>query len=175
MSVNLKNPFVKKILGIIQHYDEKTYWKLREKIIEHRGGGVLCLWYLFRVKRTDAFTNASIGIYIGFGAKFDGIPRFPHGLYGVIISPYAKFGRNVRIFQQVTVGDDGRNAQNVSTIEDDVFLYPGCKVLGKITIGKGAKIGANCVVSFDVPPYAVVTAPKPTIHVKEKVDYEVYI
>ena len=39
MSVNWKNPFVKKVLGIIQHYDEKTYWKLREKIIKKSGGG----------------------------------------------------------------------------------------------------------------------------------------
>lgn len=38
MSVNWKNPFVKKVLGIIQHYDENTYWKLREKIIKNRGG-----------------------------------------------------------------------------------------------------------------------------------------
>ena len=174
MSVNWKNPLVKKVLGLIQHYDEKAYWNLRRKIIK-KSGGVLCLWYLFRVKRMDAFNNASIGINIGYGAEFDGIPRFPHGLYGIIISPYAKFGKNVRIFHQVTVGDDGRDSHNVPIIEDDVFLYPGCKVLGKCTIGKGAKIGANCVVSFDVPPYAIVTAPKPTIHIKENVESEVHI
>ena len=81
----------------------------------------------------------------------------------------------MRIFHQVTVGDDGRDSHNVPIIEDDVFLYPGCKVLGKCTIGKGAKIGANCVVSFDVPPYAVVTAPKPTIHIKENLESEVHI
>ena len=175
MSVNWKNPLVKKVLGLIQHYDEKAYWNLRRKIIKKSGGGVLCLWYLFRVKRMDAFNNASIGINIGYGAEFDGIPRFPHGLYGIIISPYAKFGKNVRIFHQVTVGDDGRDSHNVPIIEDDVFLYPGCKVLGKCSICKGAKIGANCVVSFDVPPYAVVTAPKPTIHIKENLESEVHI
>ena len=38
MSVNCKNPFVKKVLGRIQHYDEKTYWKLREKITKNRWG-----------------------------------------------------------------------------------------------------------------------------------------
>ena len=56
-----------------------------------------------------------------------------------------------------------------------MFLYPGRKVLGKCTIRKGAKVGANCVVSFDVPPYAVVTALKPVIHIKEKADNEVHI
>ena len=44
MSVNWKNPFVKKVLGIIQHYDEKTYWKLREKIIKNRG---YCFYGIF--------------------------------------------------------------------------------------------------------------------------------
>jgi serine O-acetyltransferase len=166
MSVDWENPVVKKVLGIIQHYQESTYWKYRERIIK-KSSGILLYWYLLRVKSMDAFNNASIVINIGYGAEFDGIPRFPHGLNGIIISPYAKFGKNVRIFQQVTVGDDGRNSHNVPTIEDYVFLYPGCKVLGKCTIGKGAKIGANCVVSFDVPPYAFVTAPKPTIHIKE--------
>ena len=164
MSVDWKNPFVSKIRGIIQHYDERTYWSLREKVIKKEGHFLML--HLLRLKRMDAFNNASIGINIGYGAEFDGIPRFPHGLYGIIISPYARFGKGVRIFQQVTVGDDGRDKYNTPIIEDDVFLYPGCKVIGKCTIGKGAKIGANCVVSFDVPPYAIVTAPKPTVHIK---------
>lgn len=166
MGINVNRPIVKLILGRIQHYNERTYWKLREKVINKRGG-ILLFWYLWRLKRMDAFNNASIGINIGYGAEFDSIPRFPHGLYGIIISPYAKFGKNVRIFHQVTVGDDGRDCRNVPTIGDNVFLYPGCKVLGKCTIGEGARIGANCVVSFDVPPYSVVTAPKPKIHVQE--------
>ena len=38
MRVNLKNPFVKKVLAVIQHYDEKIYWKLREKVIKNRVG-----------------------------------------------------------------------------------------------------------------------------------------
>lgn len=46
MSVNWKNPFVKKVIGIIQHYDENTYWKLREKIIKNRRGGY-CFYGIF--------------------------------------------------------------------------------------------------------------------------------
>ena len=38
MSVNWKNPLVKKVLGLIQHYDEKVYWNLRRKIIKKSGG-----------------------------------------------------------------------------------------------------------------------------------------
>lgn len=36
MGVNWKNPFVKKVLGMIQHYDENTYWRLRKKVISSR-------------------------------------------------------------------------------------------------------------------------------------------
>lgn len=54
------------------------------------------------------------------------------------------------------------------------FYIPAVKYWEN-ALGKGAKIGANCVVSFDVPPYVIVTAPKPTIHIKEKADNEVYI
>ena len=166
MSLNTKSPIVKKAMGIVQHYDEKRYWKMREKVIKNKG--LISLWYLYRIKRMDAFNNASLGTNIGFGADFAGIPRFPHGMYGIIVSPYAKIGKNVRIFHQVTIGDDGRNKENAPVIEEDVFLYPGCKVLGKCTIGKGAKIGANAVVSFDVPAGAIVTAPKPNVKIKEK-------
>lgn len=116
----------------------------------------------------DAFNKASLGTNIGFGAKFEGIPHFPHGLNGIIVSPYAHIGKDVRIFQQVTIGDDGRDKENAPIIHDNVFLYAGCKVVGKCEIGEGAKIGANAVVSFDVPLYAVVTAPKPQIHIKEE-------
>ena len=46
MCVNCKNPFVKKVLGRIQHYDEKTYWKFQEKIIKN-GGVKYCFYGLF--------------------------------------------------------------------------------------------------------------------------------
>ena len=96
--VNWKNPFVKKILGIIQHYDENKYWKMRNIVVSDKKVG-LRYWYLFRIKRMDAFNKASLGTNIGFGAKFEGIPHFPHGLNGIIVSPYAHIGKDVRIFQ----------------------------------------------------------------------------
>lgn len=174
MVINQKNPIVKKVIGSVQHYNERSYWKMRDSVINHCGG-VLDYFYLWRIKRTDAFNNASLGTNIGFGAVFDGIPHFPHGLYGIIVTPYAKIGKEVRIFHQVTIGDDGRGKENAPIIHDNVFIYPGAKVVGKCEIGEGAIIGANAVVSFDVPPYAIVTAPKPTVHIKEKADNEVHI
>ena len=53
------------------------------------------MWYLLRVKRMDAFNNASIGINIGFGAEFDGIPRFPHGY---IESSFLRMSNSERMY-----------------------------------------------------------------------------
>lgn len=58
--------------------------------------------------------------------------------------------------------------ENASTIEDDVFIYPGAKIIGKITIGKGSKIGANCVEFCDILPYSIVKMYAPSIIKKEK-------
>lgn len=161
--INVNSSLAKVMIGIVQHYNETKYWKMRNVVI-NSNKPILTYWYLFRIKRIDAFNNASLGTNIGFGAVFKGIPKFPHGLYGIIVSPYAQIGKNVRIFHQVTIGDDGQSKYNAPTICDNVFIYPGAKIIGKCKIGEGAIIGTNAVVSFDVPPKAIVTAPKPIIH-----------
>lgn len=70
---------------------------------------------------------------------------------GVVIHKNAIIGKNVTIMQQVTVGQ--RKGQNdVPTIKDNVFIGAGAKVLGDIDVGEGARIGANAVITVDVPP-----------------------
>lgn len=72
---------------------------------------------------------------------------------GVVIHKNAIIGKNVTIMQQVTVGQ--RKGQNdVPTIKDNVFIGAGAKVLGDIDVGEGARIGANAVITVDVPPNA---------------------
>lgn len=132
-------------------------------------GGVkklLKFWYLYRIKRMDAYNNSSMGTNIGFGAEFLGRPKFPHGMNGIIVSPYAKIGKNAYIFHQVTIGDDGIDKYNVPVIGDNVTIYAGAKVVGKCHIGDNAKIGANTVVSFDVPDGALVVQEKPKVIIK---------
>ena len=75
---------------------------------------------------------------------------------GIVIGGHAKIGRNVQINQGVSLGyrrgpipGDGH-----PTVEDDVIIAAGAKLLGPITIGRGAVIGANAVVLNSVPPYA---------------------
>jgi serine O-acetyltransferase len=72
---------------------------------------------------------------------------------GVVIHPKARIGPNCLIMQQVTVG---KNRQGLPIIGGNVDIGPGAKVLGPITIGDHAQIGANAVVLHDVPPWAVV-------------------
>ena len=166
--INTDNSKVKFALGIIQHFNPKRYWKMREYVLNFNESSsflkkIKAYWYLFRIKRADAFNNASLGTNIGFGARFASQPRFPHGLNGIIISPYAVIGKNAYIFQQVTIGDDGIDYRNVPVIGDNVTIYAGAKVIGQIHIGDGAKIGANAVVNFDVPPHSIVCPIKPVV------------
>ncbi|MFM2480812.1 serine O-acetyltransferase [Celerinatantimonas sp. YJH-8] len=82
--------------------------------------------------------------------------HFPH-LLGIVIGPYATIGKNVSIFQNVTLGSNSQNVRDMPVIEDDVKIFSGAVVAGKIRIGKGAIIGANAVVTIDVPPGCCVT------------------
>jgi serine O-acetyltransferase len=80
---------------------------------------------------------------------------FGYGGMGVVIHKDARVGRRVFVSPQVTVGGRSGHRQ-VPVIEDDVYIGSGAKVLGPITVGRGATIGANAVVLKDVPPGAVV-------------------
>lgn len=143
--------------------NERLYTKLP-------GGGInlKALYYLISIKRMDAFSNASTGITLGKGsAIFESRPRLPHGLYGIIIAPGAHIGKNVRICQQVTIGNDFKDAKHVPTIGNNVEIYPGAKIIGSIKIGDNVKIGANAVVTQDIPDNATVVVEKPRIIVQE--------
>ena len=147
-------------IGIIQHYNHKKYWKYREYVQNHIGKPNLkLLWYVWYIKKTDAFHNASTGITFGEGsAYFESPPILPHGLNGIIIAQKAKIGSNVCIFHQVTIGNDNRKSENVPEIGNNVIIYPGAKIFGKIKIGDNVKIAPNAVVYFDVPSNSTVVA-----------------
>jgi serine O-acetyltransferase len=80
---------------------------------------------------------------------------FPHPV-GIVIGDGATIGRNVRIYQNVTLGLTANGVGAYPTIEDGVSIYAGAVVIGGITVGAGAVIGANAFVSRDVPAGAVV-------------------
>ncbi len=74
-----------------------------------------------------------------------------HGA-GVVIGETAEIGDNVTLYQGVTLGGTGfATGKRHPTVQDNVTIGSGAKLLGPITIGHGAKIGANSVVITDVP------------------------
>lgn len=96
------------------------------------------------------------GVEIHPAAKIGKGVFIDHGS-GVVIGETTEIGDNVTIYQGVTLGGTGKSTgKRHPTIEDDVMISAGAKVLGPVRIGKGSKIGAGSVVLKDVPPYSTV-------------------
>lgn len=168
MNVNYHNPIIALVKGWMQHYNHERYWRYREKVVIPAVGGVklLNILRLMYIKRCDAFNCASLGTDLGRGASFKTVPKFPHGINGIIVNPNVIIGENAYIYHQVTIGDDGKGAENAPIIGDNVIIGAGAKIIGKIKIGNNVKIGANAVVVDDVPDNATVVAPKSRIIIK---------
>jgi serine O-acetyltransferase len=86
------------------------------------------------------------------------LPRnvfLPHPM-GIIIHGGAQIGENVVIGHQVTIGGRDLTVSVAPHIEDGVYIGAGAKILGAIRIGRGATVGANAVVTKDVPAGATV-------------------
>jgi len=102
------------------------------------------------------------GIEIHPGAKIGKNLFIDHGM-GVVIGETSEIGDNVTIYHMATLGgispsinsNDQRNTKRHPTIEDDVVIGSGAQVLGPVTVGRCAKIGANAVITKDVPEKSV--------------------
>jgi serine O-acetyltransferase len=109
--------------------------------------------------------NSKTGIDIHPGAAIGESFFIDHGT-GVVIGETAVIGRNVRLYQAVTLGarsfpidDQGVLKKGLARhprVEDDVVIYAGATILGPVTIGRGATIGGNVWITGDVPPGAIV-------------------
>lgn len=93
------------------------------------------------------------GVEVQFGAVIGERLVISHGS-GIVIGGYVKIGDDCAIFQQVTLGSNGET-DDQPCIGDRVTIYAGAKLLGGISVGDDARIGANAVVRHDVPPGAV--------------------
>ena len=108
------------------------------------------------------FSRFLTGIEIHPGAKIGKNLFIDHGM-GVVIGETSNIGDNVTIYHMATLGgiapsinsDNQRNIKRHPTIEDEVVIGSGAQVLGPVTVGRCAKIGANAVITKDVPEKAV--------------------
>lgn len=89
------------------------------------------------------------GCHISVAAEIQPGLSMPHAT-GVVIGEGAKIGKGVTIYQNVTIGTSGAQ-RGYPTIEDGVTIYAGAVVVGAVSVGQGAVIGANAVVIRDVP------------------------
>ena len=117
-----------------------------------------------RMITEDAHSRTGIDIHPG--ARLGGSFFVDHGT-GVVIGETARVGERVRIYQGVTLGaksfpkdSEGRPAKGIDRhpiVEDDVVIYSGATILGRVTIGRGSIIGGNVWLTHSVPAESRIT------------------
>ena len=98
----------------------------------------------------------------------------------MVIGETAIIGRNVRLYQGVTLGAkrlepdcEGKLPRNMPRhpiLEDEVIVYAGATILGRVTVGRGSVIGGNVWLTHSVPPGSRITQAKADISASETVD-----
>lgn len=145
----------KKALCIHKRLNSGTFSKIGGMLLK-RKLNKLCLLYGCFIP-----VKASIG---------DGL-QTPHGLFGIFISQNAVIGKNCCIFHQVTIGSNtlsDSKGQGAPRIGDNVFIGAGAKIIGKCVIGNNVRIGANAVVTKDVPNNSTIVGVEGRIITHEK-------
>ena len=127
--------------ALLFHRITNNFWKIK----------------LFFIAKVIAyFSRILTGIEIHPAAKIKKNLFIDHGM-GVVIGETSVIGNNVLIYHGVTLGGTSLNkGKRHPTIEDDVIIGAGAKILGPVNIGKGARVGANAVVTKNVKPYTTV-------------------
>jgi serine O-acetyltransferase len=134
-----------------------TGWAGVQALLAHRVAHALWDAEVPLVPRTIAYTSRAItGIEIHPAATIGTDFFIDHGS-GVVIGETAEIGDRVTLYQGVTLGGTGfARGKRHPTLEDDVTVGSGAKLLGPVTVGQNAKVGANTVVIEDVPPQTTV-------------------
>lgn len=156
--MNIK-AYIKRIL--LGDIDYKTVWRYREKALTSRSAlvrGINKCKYYKQMNKFNAF--------IPLQSHFEDMPMFAHNYSGIFISVNAQIGKNCVIFHQVTIGSNtlpDSNGKGAPKIGNNVYIGCGAKIIGNVTVGDNVRIGANCVVTKDIPDNCTVVAPHPRI------------
>lgn len=140
--------------------------------------GLFNMRLLFLARVVSQVSRFFTGIEIHPGAKIGRRLFIDHGM-GVVIGETCEIGDDVTIYQGVTLGGTGKEkGKRHPTIEDNVLIATGAKVLGPFTVRQGSKIGAGSVVLKEVPAHStVVGIPGKVVisngvKVKDKLDHQ---
>jgi serine O-acetyltransferase len=122
-------------------------------VLLHRVAHALWMWnWRITARILSGFSRFITGIEIHPGAKIGEHVFIDHGM-GVVIGETATIGNNVTLYHGVTLGGTGADSgKRHPDIGNDVVIGAGAKVLGAITVGDGARVGANAVVVRNVAP-----------------------
>ena len=123
----------------------------------HVRNGRLARW-LVAASRSRMNPLARLLLFLSgceFGVPLPETTYLPHP-QGIVVGCRVTLGSHVVIGHQVTLGGRDLDIDHMPVIHDGVYLGAGCKVLGKVVLGRGATVGANAVVTKDVPAGSVV-------------------
>jgi serine O-acetyltransferase len=134
-----------------------TGWAGVQAILAHRVAHALWDSQVPLVPRVIAYTSRAVtGVEIHPAARIGSDFFIDHGS-GVVIGETAEIGDRVTLYQGVTLGGTGfARGKRHPTLRDDVTVGSGAKLLGPVTVGRNAKVGANTVVIEDVPAHTTV-------------------
>jgi serine O-acetyltransferase len=134
-----------------------TGWAGVQALLAHRVAHALYDAEVPLVPRAIAYASRSItGVEIHPAARIGSDFFIDHGS-GVVVGETAEIGDRVTLYQGVTLGGTGfARGKRHPTLEDDVTVGSGAKLLGPVTVGRNAKVGANTVVIEDVPAHTTV-------------------
>lgn len=107
---------------------------------------------LLPIKFIHRHHEIKYGIQVSFSNDIGGGLCFAH--YSAIVIGCERVGRNLTMYQGCTIG--AVHGKGAPTIGDNVVMYAGSKIVGKVKVGNNVVIGANAVVVKDVPDNAVV-------------------
>ena len=156
-SIKERDPAAKSELTILL-----TYPGVKSIIIHFFAHRLWNLKMYLPARVISQFSRFLTGIEIHPKAKIGKNLFIDHGM-GVVIGETSEIGDNVTIYHMVTLGgispsinsDDQRNVKRHPTLKDNVVVGSGAQVLGPIIVGENAKIGANAVVTKNVPENAI--------------------
>lgn len=112
--------------------------------------------YFFFARAISQISRFFTGIEIHPGATIGKRLFMDHGM-GIVIGETAEIGDNVTLYHEVTLGGTGKHkGKRHPTVKNNAMIGAGAKILGPITIGEGAKVGANTVVLKDIPDHCTV-------------------
>lgn len=94
------------------------------------------------------------GVFLSYTTEFDSSLKLRHPV-GIVIGEGVKLGKNVTIFQNVTLGRSDTFISAYPEIGDNTIIYAGAVLLGGIKIGRNCVIGANAVLTRDIPDGSV--------------------